>query len=184
MPMSVGRLKSATVYAAPILLVLVAVSHAYLVLQHDLSPWKGGGFGMFSTVDKHEARWFRVYLQTDVGSVVPEFPLAFDSRKALLRRGKELGALPTRTALDEFAHELARGESRWVHCRPTGVAGAPFEDWRTDDYAVFSLPFALTENCRPLNVSAVGVEIWRHRYERETRSLVGERLIRTVAEAE
>jgi hypothetical protein len=34
-----------------LLLLTVAVAHAWRVAVQDLTPWKGGGFGMFSTVD-------------------------------------------------------------------------------------------------------------------------------------
>jgi hypothetical protein len=38
-------------YVVPIVVVAVALKHAHGVFVHDLSPWKGAGFGMFSTVD-------------------------------------------------------------------------------------------------------------------------------------
>jgi len=49
----------------PLLLVLVAASQAFCVAQGKLSPWKGGGFGMFSTVDSPPGRRLAVQL-TDV----------------------------------------------------------------------------------------------------------------------
>ena len=45
-------------------------------------------------------------------------------------------------------------------------------------------PRALDENCRPIEVNAVGVEIWRHRYDRKTRLLTGERLLRGAVSVE
>ncbi|HET9333331.1 MAG TPA: hypothetical protein VFQ21_07095 [Gemmatimonadota bacterium] len=38
-------------FVPPILLCLVAVVQVYLVKAQELTPWKGGGFGMFSTND-------------------------------------------------------------------------------------------------------------------------------------
>ncbi len=38
-------------YDPPLLLCLVASVQVYLVRSHDLSEWRGGGFGMFSTND-------------------------------------------------------------------------------------------------------------------------------------
>ena len=49
----------------PLLLVLVAASQAFCVTQGKLSPWKGGGFGMFSTVDSPPSRRLSVQL-TDI----------------------------------------------------------------------------------------------------------------------
>ena len=42
------------------LLVLVALIQLYLSVFHDLSPWKGGGFGMFAVVDAPSARTWSV----------------------------------------------------------------------------------------------------------------------------
>jgi len=36
---------------APIVLVLVAVNQLYLSTAKDISPWKGGGFGMFAQIN-------------------------------------------------------------------------------------------------------------------------------------
>ena len=36
---------------APLLLVVVATAQLGLAHAYDLTPWKGGGFGMFSTID-------------------------------------------------------------------------------------------------------------------------------------
>ena len=35
----------------PVLLVIVAVSQIVVARTADLTPWKGGGFGMFATLD-------------------------------------------------------------------------------------------------------------------------------------
>ena len=48
--------------AAAALLLTVAGIHAVFVVREDLTQWKGGGFGMFSTVDAGGARTFRVDL--------------------------------------------------------------------------------------------------------------------------
>ncbi len=51
--------------AASALLLTVAMLHAVFVLRDDLTQWKGGGFGMFSTVDAGGSRTFRVDLHAD-----------------------------------------------------------------------------------------------------------------------
>ena len=38
------------------LLILVAVNQVWLAYSEDLSPWKGGGFGMFASTDTSGAR--------------------------------------------------------------------------------------------------------------------------------
>jgi hypothetical protein len=43
-------------WLAPGLLMAVAVMQLFLAWNRDLSPWKGGGFGMFSSVDAPSMR--------------------------------------------------------------------------------------------------------------------------------
>ena len=43
------------------LLLAIAVVHAFRVTARDQTPWKGGGFGMFSTLDGHKNRFARLY---------------------------------------------------------------------------------------------------------------------------
>ncbi len=60
MKLSRARLLPLVPYAVPTLVVLVACAQIYLA--HDdgrLTPGKGGGFGLFSTVDKLNNRQFR-----------------------------------------------------------------------------------------------------------------------------
>ena len=44
----------------PILLLIVAAFQIYLVRTAHLTPWKGGGFGMFSTTDGNANRSLRI----------------------------------------------------------------------------------------------------------------------------
>ena len=45
------------------LLVLVAATQMVLARTADLSPWKGGGFGMFATSDGTSTRFVRLYVR-------------------------------------------------------------------------------------------------------------------------
>jgi hypothetical protein len=68
-------------YAAPILLSLLACTQLVLGLNFGLTPWKGGGFGMFSTVDSPGARTVRVYLETADGEVPTKVPSWLRNRR-------------------------------------------------------------------------------------------------------
>ena len=61
-------------YLAPALLTTLACIQLFLGLNFGLTPWKGGGFGMFSTVDSPGARTIRVYLETDDGEIPTKLP--------------------------------------------------------------------------------------------------------------
>ncbi len=85
----------------PLLLVLVASVQIVLVERADLSPWLGGGFGMFSTLDDRGHRHLDIMAEWQGrmrGVIVPE-ELADRARRTL--------ALPTRARLLRLARELA-----------------------------------------------------------------------------
>ena len=92
---------------APLCLCAVAALHLARVICCDQTPWKGGGFGMFSTVDDPSARTVRVYLITDDG----EFPV--EPPQHLHKRISELQAAPSRPQMEQLAERLAK--SSWRH---------------------------------------------------------------------
>jgi hypothetical protein len=91
---------------APLCLLLVAGLHAYRVTAANQSPWKGGGFGMFSTVDAPNARFVRAYLITAEGRVPVEVPVR------LARHASQVLTAPSQAQLDELAAKFA--EQTWV----------------------------------------------------------------------
>lgn len=90
----------------PACLVLVAVLHFGRVHLHDQTPWKGGGFGMFSTVDSRGTRFLRVYLVTPDGEIPVEIPSRLNKRASNLR------AAPSQEKLTDLARRLARHQ--WI----------------------------------------------------------------------
>jgi hypothetical protein len=72
-------------YAAPILLTTLACIQIFFGLNFELTPWKGGGFGMFSTVDTPGSRTVRVYLETDDGDLPTKVPSWLRNRKKYAR---------------------------------------------------------------------------------------------------
>src|SRR5437868_5685239 len=92
---------------APLCLCLVAALHLVRVWTCRQTPWKGGGFGMFSTVDDESARFVRCRLVTDDG----DLPLAIPPTAA--KQVAELRAAPTGAKLDDFAQRLAAQSWRY-----------------------------------------------------------------------
>jgi hypothetical protein len=91
---------------APATLLLVAGLQFYGVSAADLSPWKGGGFGMFSTVDSPASRMLRCYIATDSKVFNAEIPAR------LSRLAGIATSLPTEERLEALAQALA--EVTWV----------------------------------------------------------------------
>ena len=92
--------------AAPVLLMVIACLQLYLAHVHDLTPWKGGGFGMFCTVDSRGARFLRIYLMTDEGETPVKIP------RHLYSQVREVRSIPTAERLERLATELA--QATWV----------------------------------------------------------------------
>src|SRR5689334_5418552 len=53
------------VWIPPIALLTIALAQVMLATTADLCPWKGGGFGMFSTNDAAVFRHVRVFVQRE-----------------------------------------------------------------------------------------------------------------------
>src|SRR5262249_52642165 len=96
---------------APLCLCLVAGLQLVRVWTCHQTPWKGGGFGMFSTVDDESARFLRCYLVTEGGDLPLELPPATDKTVA------ELRTAPTQARLDAFARRLANQSWRYREVR-------------------------------------------------------------------
>src|ERR1700741_4746092 len=82
-------------YVAPAVLVAVALQHIILASTAHLTPWTGGGFGMFSTVDSFYSRIVRPVLVVDGREV----PIRLGSTDPLGTELSKAGALPTRARL-------------------------------------------------------------------------------------
>ena len=103
----------------PLALAVVAVAQFGLAHTAPLSPWKGGGFGMFSTQDQPRARTVRLHLLTPVGA----FAVMDDGG------GESLRAWPSRGALREVAAEAVCGRWRTVPLDSVGAVAAPSPAW-------------------------------------------------------
>lgn len=88
--------------AVPAVLIVVACVQIYFAKTHDLTPWKGGGFGMFSTGDDVQARWIRCYAITN-GQETPA-----DSPDQFVRPISRLRAMPSQERLQQLANDYGR----------------------------------------------------------------------------
>ena len=85
--------------------MLVACAQLALVRAFDLTPWKGGGFGMFSTLDSSRNRTLCLVLLTEAGEAVVAFP-------DLTVRKERLLNMPDAGVLGDVAAQAARED--WV----------------------------------------------------------------------
>lgn len=101
-------------------LILVACVQIALARAQALSPWLGGGFGMFASTDHGSARRLLAYRLYD--GLREPLELAGTAPREL----EKLQSFPTPGRLERFAQRLAR--------LPEGVHGTPravrIEIWR------------------------------------------------------
>ncbi|MCI0482866.1 MAG: hypothetical protein L0213_14905 [Candidatus Dadabacteria bacterium] len=93
--------KACLCYIPVLLLTAVALTQLYLAHNYGLSPWTGGGFGMFSTTDAPRRRHVHAYSMSP--GVRREIVIPDHLRDTALRAA----ALPTETHLTRLAAELA-----------------------------------------------------------------------------
>ncbi len=93
-------------YVAPVFLVVVALLQQYLAHTDSLSPWKGGGFGMFSTYDSPGARLLKVFVLTG------DDEIAVTISGKYTRHKREIRTFPGRSRMKVLA--LALVQEEWV----------------------------------------------------------------------
>jgi hypothetical protein len=89
-----------------VVLVSVAASQIVLVRTTTLTPWKGGGFGMFSTTDYAAHRSLRITVEGPDRS--EEIAIA----PSLADLAGRAASLPARRQLDRLARAVASRERR------------------------------------------------------------------------
>jgi hypothetical protein len=174
-------------------LLLVGIASAQIVAARStlLTPWKGGGFGMFSTVDAPHARFVRIILETPDGEKRVPVPDTWREEAAVLR------AVPTQARADQLAGALV--DETWVaetwipaevgyaqRLRASGIDAAPaVAEERIRDLSILGLyrPLSEGETSTGLSVAVEGirVEVWRYHFNGKTLRLEAELLRRARA---
>jgi hypothetical protein len=147
-------------WLAPVLVCGIAITQIIYVQISALSPWKGGGFGMFSTVDSPGARFLRVQIVTPEGEIAVPVP------RALRARARELRTVASERLAIAFAHAVSNGT--WVKAGPSSTAqndrGRGVPRWLAKNETPGPREEAIT-------VKSVRVELWRYSFDRATTTL-------------
>lgn len=83
-----------------LLLLLIAFNQQRLVYTNDLSPWSGGGFGMFSTTDTGTDRHIHIY------ELSPSFRRELSLPVELEEEAWRAATLPSEGRLRKFSDQL------------------------------------------------------------------------------
>ena len=147
-------------WALPIVLIGVALTQITLAHTRDLTPWKGGGFGMFASVDLLSYRPIKAEFDTDEGQIpvdVHGFRDASDRASKLYTNAR---GMPDERRLRLLVDLMADAE--WIvvdgvaefHVWADAPQDRPLvRGWDGDDE-------------RELTASGIDVAVWRVTYER------------------
>ncbi len=103
-------------------LLAVAAAQMTLARTSNLSPWKGGGFGMFASVDGLPFRQIRLFVDAPERSEELRIPASLETEAA------RVATFPHRRALEHLGHAvIARERSRGRAADRVRV-----EVWRAD----------------------------------------------------
>jgi hypothetical protein len=97
------------VLLTPLLLVIVALTQIVRAYTIDQSPWKGGGFGMFASVDSHGNRELRAYLVTSDYEI--EIPVHYNfiiDEGGVMDDVSLARTVPTDANLQQIANQLSK----------------------------------------------------------------------------
>jgi hypothetical protein len=115
-------LRRLAIWGPVALLLTVASAQMLLARWSDLSPWKGGGFGMFASVDGSPFRWARIYVFAAERSEEIAVP------PSLQDQAHRVATWPHRRALESLARNVIAREQR----RQQPVQSVRVEIWRAD----------------------------------------------------
>lgn len=158
-------------HIAIVLLVAVAAGQVLVAHFSPLTPWKGGGFGMFSTFDSPQTRSLRVSVLTDSGWAPVAFASAVDSRRLYAAI-----SMPTKIRLQQICASVA--DAHWTDQPPVPRAGTERTLRENDD--ALSLSVGALRRLRPRGPFATQVEtrlyrvrteVWTTTYDRQSRHL-------------
>lgn len=148
-PATMSRRSLLLALCAPAVLVAVALLQLYLAHNHDLSPWKGGGFGMFAAVDRVEHRVVRATFEG-----VARQPIDVQAVAELSYPDKQLVdralSMPTQAALARLAARM--DDLTWVTTADGVLTPADDDEASTADVSSEQYP-------------ALSVSVWRLRYD-------------------
>ena len=108
--------------APAFLLAVVAVSQIVLARTADLTPWKGGGFGMFATLDHNAYRRVDVVMEGTERSEALEIPPSLETAAA------RAAAFPAGWMLRSLAEGVVQRERRYQR----SVSRVTITVWRTE----------------------------------------------------
>jgi len=133
-------------YLASAILIVVAAIQFYLSKELHVSPWKGGGFGMFSTVNSTNSYFFRAY------SFIPDssekfwviIPAKYLSEEDHVRH------YPFKNDLQELRSSLLK------------------EKWVILNREIINSEADISHSGTPMVITDIDLEMWQYKFDAQT----------------
>jgi hypothetical protein len=147
--------------AVPVLLAVVALTQITAAHAADLTPWKGGGFGMFTNIDRIIERSLHITVYTSSGEavVLTDTETAAQIAEALAQRSKRVRAMPDTKTLRELGYAVLNtgvylasppGAPPRYTLEPTGTEPLEIESVRLQVRGIRFNPESSTAELRPI----------------------------------
>ena len=144
--------------------MIVATTQMLVAWNSDLTPWRGGGFGMFSTLDNHDLRQVRIELiAADGDRVTVDAVAVTGSGPPLSDHLVVARAHPSPRSLEALGRALA--------AEPSLLAAAVVPSTSDEDRRSQGTK-EVTES-----LDVIHLEVWRVRFDRFTNTLDPEVLV-------
>lgn len=166
--------------AAPlVLLIAIALVQIWLSAAIDLTPWKGGGFGMFSTVDHVPSRFIRVFLVLR-GDGGQEVPISLPTeRREIGELARAVRAAPGNT---DVLHDLANRLRfvHWVDQDTSKLPPHPPDGGKPPTRLIAAATKTTQPGTPPVPFDALRVEVWKLRYDGDAHKLTTDLVAQTT----
>jgi len=146
-------------WVTPVLLVLLAVTQIAQASTRDLTPWKGGGFGMFASTDGLNYRAVQArFLTTDEPITIAVHDFGDEERAAW--RFTHARAMPDERRVARLVERIERAQ--WTVDRRV----AQFDSWLPDALVGPVVTSGRSHNEQVITVTGVQIEVWGTFYTR------------------
>lgn len=155
----------------PFLLIAVAALQLYLVYTKNLTPWKGGGFGMFASIDRMERRPVHLTIHYSKNRYVAN-PMQLLSSNSKFER---IQSMPDYSVLKEFA--TSAYNTLWVvdSLKKPVIISDDFKNDSLDVNRLFKIKPAsylgIESKNNIIRPDSVTVEVFRMNYNTNTNQL-------------
>ena len=166
-------------YFVPTLLIIIAILQLVLVKTSHLSPWKGGGFGMFASIDSPNMRTVNAYgfdyngtkVKIDIwSSVTPHNKKKLQcipSSKMLMMIGKELiesEFVPVNVGLENAIKKIS--ETKLYNQDDNN-----FSNSFKENNVVYRKKKRNNSSLKAIHFKTIVIEIWQLHYDKSSSKL-------------